>query len=194
MKKNILLLLATVIAISFMIPLQTVDDFKVLSAQSEPMSHWFMLHRRSNKEYLYHGIPGRVGQSQLIRTFDVKTGVPGKRPTPLPQLAGREYWVITAKRESNENPETAPYFLTLDIPYSEAEPFGPEPYLECGGQCNWELPGEFGLHGVNGKSEKLNNEDEGSSGCVRHNDDDISYLYNLLNPSSEQIRYFIEDK
>lgn len=45
------------------------------------------------------------------------------------------------KVEAVDNPETAPYFLTLDIPVSDEEPFGPAPYLECDGQCNWVLPG-----------------------------------------------------
>jgi hypothetical protein len=29
---------------------------------------------------------------------------------------GKEYWLITKKESAKENPETAPYFLTLNIP------------------------------------------------------------------------------
>lgn len=157
-------------------------------------SYWFMLHRASNLEYLYLGEPGDIEKSELIRTFQVKTGVPGERPTPLPELVGREYWILTEKFESKGNPETAPYFLVLDIPTPSEAPFGPSPYLECGGeQCNWELPGYFGLHGVAGRPERLSKEDEGSSGCIRHADEDITYLYNLLDPESSEIRYYVRD-
>ena len=79
------------------------------------------------------------------------------------------------------------------FPVSEEEPFGPTPYIECDGQCNWILPGAFGLHGVNGNSEKLSEFDLGSSGCIRHSNEDITYLYNLLDPEKEEIRYYIED-
>lgn len=155
---------------------------------------WFLLHRKANKEELFYGLPGDKKESRLLRTFKVKTGVPGERPTPLPQLVGRKYWRIVAKQEELENPETAPYFITLDIPAPTGEPYGPSPYTECGGkQCHWELPGAFGLHGVNGNSEKLSKEDPGSSGCIRHSDEDITYLYNLLDPQKQEIRYYIED-
>lgn len=153
-----------------------------------------MLHRKSNIEYLYQGRPGGIKESQLIRKFTVKTGIPGQRPTPLPKLLGKEYWIITGKAESKENPETAPYFLTLNIPAPEEPPFGPAPYLECNGQCHWELPGEFGLHGINGDESRLSAEDPGSSGCIRHRDEDITYLFNLLDPNKEEIRYYIKDK
>lgn len=157
-------------------------------------NYWLLLNRKSNIEFLYKGVPGDSKNSELIRTFNVKTGIPGERPTPLPKLLGKNYWVITSKQESKENPETAPYFLKLNIPVAEEEPFGPEPYEECAGQCNWELPGDFGLHGVNGDVSKLSEENPGSSGCVRHKDEDIAYLYNILNPQKEEIRYYIEDK
>ncbi|MEK7572172.1 MAG: L,D-transpeptidase [Patescibacteria group bacterium] len=155
--------------------------------------YWLLLHRKSQKEFLYQGKPGDIHQSKLIRTFVVKTGRPGERPTPLPQLAGREYWLLTRKAPS-DNPETAPYFLTLDVPGWEEAPFGPVPYLECNGQCNWELPGEFGLHGVNGDPARLSDENPGSSGCIRHTDKDITYLYELLDPEDAEVRYYMEDK
>ena len=157
--------------------------------------YWFILHRKSNIEYLYQGKLGSIKGSKMIKKFTVKTGIPGERPTPLPRLVGKEYWLITDKSESKDNPETAPYFLTLNIPAPTDMPFGPEPYLECGGgQCQWELPGECGLHGVNGDESRLSAENPGSSGCIRHTDSDITYLYSLLNPETEEIRYYIEDK
>lgn len=173
----------------------------IVSEEKKDTSYWFVLHRKSQKEFLYQGVPGNSSQSTLIKTFAVKTGIPGERPTPLPELAGREYWVITKKEESSQNPETAPYFITLDVPAPEEEPYGPVPYLEChnspyawpDGQCHWSLPGEFGLHGINGDPTRLGDENLGSSGCIRHTDEDITYLYNLLDPEREEIRYYIED-
>lgn len=159
----------------------------------EPKGYWFLLSRKSNVEYLYFGAYRNKENSELIREFKVKSGVPGEKPTPLPELLGREYWKVVSKMENLENPETAPYFLTLDIPVSEAEPYGPEPYLECNGQCNWILPGSFGLHGVGGDDSRLAADNLGSSGCVRHSDSDITFLYNLLDPSGEEIRYYIQD-
>lgn len=163
-------------------------------------SHWLMLHRKSSQEFLYYGISGDVNNSKIVRKFQVKPGVAGSSPTPLPSLLGREYWLIVKKESSIENPETAPYFLTLDIPSSGEWPYGPVPYEECGGpatgeakQCDWILPGYFGLHGVNGQISKLSAEDLGSSGCVRHSDEDITYLFNLLDPEKEEVRYYIED-
>lgn len=165
--------------------------------------YWLMLERASNKEFLYKGVPGDKEKSVLIRTFRVKTGVPGQRPTPLSQRMGREYWLITAKSISADNPETAPYFLTLNIPAPTEYPFGPSPYEECNGsasssprrdgQCNWQLLGEFGLHGVNGDESKLSDDDPGSSGCIRHSDADIAYLYQLLDLATP-VRYYIDDK
>lgn len=159
----------------------------------EKESYWFMLHRKSNKEYLYKGKAGDIHNSQLVRTFQVKTGVPGKSPTPLPKLLGKDYWIITNKQSSIDNPETAPYFIALDIPSGSEWPYGPVPYNECDGQCDWVLPGYFGLHGTGGNSSKLSKEDPGSSGCIRHSDSDITYLYNILTPEKEEIRYYIED-
>ncbi len=157
-------------------------------------SYWFMLHRKSNIEYLYKGEFGNKDKSKLIKAFHVKVGVPGERPTPLPKLAGREYWKVVKKYETSNNPETAPYFIELDIPGGLGEePYGPVPYLECNGQCNWMLPGEFGLHGVNGDNSRLDSTNVGSSGCIRHTDADITYLYNLITPDKEEIRYYIED-
>jgi lipoprotein-anchoring transpeptidase ErfK/SrfK len=152
-----------------------------------------MLHRKSNKEFLYKGKAGDIHNSQLVRVFQVKTGVDGKSPTPLPKLLGREYWLITDKVSSEDNPDTAPYFLTLDIPSGGEWPYGPVPYNECDGQCDWVLPGYFGLHGTASDSSKLSKENPGSSGCIRHSDSDITYLYNILTPEKEEIRYYIED-
>ena len=159
----------------------------------EKSGYWFVLHRESNIELLYKGVLGDAKRSDLVRSFRVKTGVPGERPTPLPQMIGRDYWLVTAKSTS-DNPETAPYFITLDVPTSDEPPFGPKPYEECGGQCDWVIPGAFGLHGVNGDPSRLSDENSGSSGCVRHSDEDITYLYKLLNPDKEEIRYYVEDR
>lgn len=163
------------------------------SKESNVEKYWFVLHRKSNLEYLYLGEPGVEDKSLLVKVFIVKTGIPGERPTPLPQLVGREYWLVTSKTKVEDNPETAPYFLTLNIPVTEDPPFGPQPYLECDGQCNWELPGAFGLHGNNGDPEKLSDSNPGSSGCIRHTSEDITYLYNLLDPENSQVRYYIDD-
>lgn len=160
----------------------------------EKDTYWFVLYRKSNKEELYRGIAGDKNNSKLLKIFQVKVGIPGERPTPLPQLLGREYWIIVEKHEELENPETAPYFLTLNIPVSDSEPFGPVPYVECNGQCNWVRAGSFGLHGTGGNPGKLSKEDPGSSGCVRHNDEDITFLYNLLDPQKDEIRYYVEDR
>ena len=162
-------------------------------------SHWFLLHRKSNREFLYFGASGDINNSRLVREFQVKTGNSSSSPTPLPKLLGRDYWLIVSKENSADNPETAPYFLQLDIPVSDQWPYGPVPYEEClddlgnKTQCDWDLPGYFGLHGVNGNSLKLAEEDPGSSGCIRHSDSDITYLYNLLNPKNQEIRYYIEE-
>ncbi|MFW5703936.1 MAG: L,D-transpeptidase [Patescibacteria group bacterium] len=155
--------------------------------------YWFILHRDDEQEYLYYGKPNNIAESKLIRSFSVKTGRPGERPTPLPHLVGRKFWRIIDKTEVSDNPETAPYFLTLDIPAPSEAPYGPEPYNECDGQCNWVAAGEFGLHGINGDPSRLTSEDPGSSGCIRHTDEDITFLYNLLDPANEEIRYYIVD-
>jgi hypothetical protein len=174
---------------------------EVLHETVRKQSYWFLLHRKSNKEDFFYGVPGVMEESKKLQTFVVKTGIPGERPTPLPQLLGKEYWVITAKEDSSENPETAPFFLTLNIPSPTDAPYGPVPYSECDGpastqrgeQCDWVLPGAFGLHGIAGNPEKLSASDPGSSGCIRHRDEDITYLYNTLDPEKEEIRYYIED-
>ncbi len=175
------------IAISYSPNGNAVDEKQV------DAEYWFKLHRKSNVEYLYLGRPGDINGSLRVRTFKVKVGTSGERPTPLPNLLGRDYWLITKKEDSSLNPETAPFFLTLDIPVSDTEPFGPEPYTECDGQCNWVLPGAFGLHGVNGNLSKLSDADLGSSGCIRHTDSDITFLYNLLDVSGGGVKYYIED-
>lgn len=158
----------------------------------EKRYYWFVLLRKSNIEHLYKGIPGDKKRSELLKTFVVKTGIPGERPTPLPQVMGKAYWLVTKKYETKDNPETGPYFIELNVPTREAEPFGPVPYGECDGQCNWQISGPFGLHGVGGDMSLLSYENSGSSGCIRHKDEDIIYLYNLLDPK-EEIRYYIED-
>jgi hypothetical protein len=175
------------------------QEKQVLSSEIEKQAYWFLLKRKSNIELLYKGVPGDEAQSLLVKTFVVKTGIPGEKPTPLPRLLGREYWVIIAK-EVSDNPETAPYFLTLNVPVEE-DWFGPSPYLECKDpetgnavQCFWELPGYFGLHGINADESKISKENPGSSGCIRHRDEDITYLYNLIDPTKEEVRYYIEDK
>lgn len=185
------ILMILVIALLYQNSQSTIGK-NVLSVQSE-QSYWFILHRKSNREFLYYGEPDNIDNSQLVKIFKVKTGIQGERPTPLPQLLGRKYWIITDEFETPDNPETSPYFLTLDIPISEEEPFGPTPYLECNGQCNWILPGAFGLHGLGGDPEKISELDPGSSGCIRHSDEDITYLYNNLNPKADKIRYYIVD-
>lgn len=196
---KILLLIILLATLFLFAKVPTKESSYVLSSKIEP-SYWFILHRKSNIEYLYSGVPGRINESKSIKTFKVKTGVRNQTPTPLPQILGREYWLIIDKQKENENPETAPYFLTLDIPASENWPFGPTPYLECSGppngearQCNWNLPGYFGLHGTGGNAGKLSDEDPGSSGCIRHADRDITYLYNLLDPKNDKIKYYIYD-
>jgi hypothetical protein len=167
---------------------------EVPSVQKPKESHWFLLHRKSQKEYFYLGVPGNKDKSRLLKTFSVKSGIPGERPTPLPKLLGRDYWVITDEFETSDNPETAPFFLTLNIPAPTGEPYGPVPYKECSGeQCSWVLPGAFGLHGTASDSSRLSPENPGSSGCIRHRDEDITYLYNVLDPKQEEIRYYIED-
>lgn len=166
---------------------------EVASVTDKKQAYWFVLHRSQNREDLYWGVPGVKGESEIVKTFTVKTGIPGERPTPLPQLLGKEYWKIVEKHEENENPETAPYFLTLDVPAPSEWPYGPTPYTECNGeQCDWNMPGYFGLHGTGGDIDKLTPENPGSSGCIRHRDEDITYLYNLLDPSKGEIRYYIE--
>lgn len=168
------------------------EDIKIQDKEKE--IYWFVLHRKSNTEEMFYGVPGDKSRSQLAREFKVKVGIPGQRPTPLPSLVGREYWNIIKKESSFENLETAPYFLTLDIPAPSEPPFGPVPYTECDGmQCDWILPGAFGLHGTGGDSTKISEENEGSSGCIRHSDEDITFLYNLLEPEKESIRYYVED-
>lgn len=161
-------------------------------AGTEPSrTFWFSLLRSYQIEILYVGLPGNVHESFPIGIYRVKTGIPDKRPTPLPLLIGRPYWVIT-KKYRTENPETAPYFLELDVPVSDGPPYGPVPYPECGGACDWVLPGAFGLHGVNGDMKKISQENPGSSGCVRHTDGDIRAMYELLDPEKQEIRYYIQ--
>lgn len=199
MKK--ILVVVIVLELLFLVFQQQGDQERNITSSEPQKVYWFLLHRKSNVEFLYHGIQGEKEKSKLIKKFQVKTGIPGERPTPLPKLLGKEYWMITQKHEEKENLETAPYFLTLNIPVTEEEPFGPSPYRECfwsdsampDGQCHWQLPGAFGLHGVNGDLTRLLQENPGSSGCIRHTDEDITYLYNLLDVQKEPVRYYIED-
>ncbi len=170
---------------SFVKAKNTESSFSV-----DPPGYWLYLQRDADVEFLYFGVPGDHHASIPLRIFRVKSGIPGSRPTPVPQYIGRRYWVITDSSPS-DNPETAPYFLTIDVPVSEGPPYGPVPYPECNGQCDWVLPGAFGLHGVNGLEEKLQAGDPGSSGCIRHADRDITMLFHLLKPSIGEIRYYI---
>jgi hypothetical protein len=171
----------------------TVLFVHTASAHTDPTyTYWFLLRRESQIEFLYFGLPGNEKESMLVDIYQVKTGIPSQRPTPLPQLIGRPYWIMTAKYPT-ENPETAPYFLELDVPVSDGAPYGPVPYPECGGACDWVLPGAFGLHGVNGDETKLSISNPGSSGCIRHSDMDIISLYYLLDPIKHEIRYYIRD-
>ncbi len=194
MKKILIMLVISLLTCTQFITIRSNASSGEIAGIQEPKDqYWFMLYRKSEVEKLYFGEPGNIQNSEMVKMFVVKTGIPGKKPTPLPSLAGRDYWIIVDKLEAFDNLETAPYFLTLDVPISEEEPYGPTPYLECDGQCNWELPGYFGLHGIAGDPTKLSKENEGSSGCIRHTDEDITYLYNLLDPAEEEIRYYIQD-
>lgn len=195
MQKKILLLcfLITALFLLLLLPKGASEKKSEVLKQTTKNSHWFLFYRKSNIEYLYFGEFGNTNNSKLVQTFQVKAGIPNSSPTPLPQLLGRDYWLLIKKESSKDNPETAPYFLQLDIPATGEWPYGPVPYEECNGQCDWILPGYFGLHGVNGNLSKLSQDDPGSSGCIRHKDEDITYLYNLLSPESEEIRYYIED-
>src|SRR5690606_13154546 len=109
MKKVIPLVSVVVLILAGILFTQVQSISKPLSGDDVPKpAYWFMLHRKSNIEYLYLGEPGNQQKSQLIKKFQVKTGIPGERPTPLPELVGREYWVLTDKMEAFNNPETAP--------------------------------------------------------------------------------------
>lgn len=187
---KILSVLLILIALLIYLPKQDSKS-QVLSAQTH-FNYWLLLHRKSNVEFLFFGEEGKISNSRLIKTFKVKSGIPNERPTPLPKLLGKEYWEITKKYETFEGEETSPYFLELNIPVNE-KIYGPKPYLECNGQCNWVLPGAFGLHGINGEESRLSPEDPGSSGCIRHLDEDITFLYYLLDPEKERIKYYISD-
>ncbi len=169
----------------------------------ENQAYWFLLHRKSMREDFYQGAPGDVSQSHLVKEFTVRVGKPGERPTPLPSLAGRDYWLITSRRDTTGDPSTSPRFLTLDIPYPSPY-YGPVLYSECGPngnqQCNWGTPGEFGLHGTDGHPERVFNDgstnSDWSSGCIRHLDNDILYLDSQLGhliDNGQEIRYYIHD-
>lgn len=193
MKKKIVILIILLIPLFGLFAVDSFKPSEQTNISTPQKSHWLILHRKTGKEFLYYGVLGDRNNSKIVRTFQVKPGVAGESPTPLPSLLGRKYWLITKKESSADNPETAPYFLTLDIPATGEFPYGPDPYPECNGECDWILPGYFGLHGVNGNNSKLSTEDLGSSGCVRHSDEDITYLFNLLEPEKEEIRFYIED-
>jgi hypothetical protein len=146
-------------------------------------------------------VAGDKGKSKLVKVFDVKPGIPNEAPTPLPKLLNRKYWKIIDREMRPDSPDVGPHFLTLDIPTSGEWPYGPTPYEECldpfdgtqGKQCDWILPGYFGLHGIGGDESRLALDNEGSLGCIRHRDEDITYLYKMLNPKESEIRYYIED-
>lgn len=188
-----------------------LDDVKITSGQGanaqistpDESKYWLLLHRASKKEELWQGIPGDKNNSKRKEVFDVNPGIPGERPTPLPSKLGKEYFTIKTKRETypeeKNKLEMGNYFLIFDIGLSKEElqkdPFGPSPYNECGAdknsQCNWETPGDFGMHGISGVETKLT--DAGSSGCVRHSDSNMDDLYLLLKDVDYEIRYYIED-
>jgi hypothetical protein len=191
MKKLFMYILSVLIILICYINYRTTQIKAFVSLPEKKLTYWFLLDRLSETEFFYHGIPGVQNNSRLVATYKVKTGIPHKRPTPLPELMGRKYWKIINKKVTYENSETSPFFLTLDIPSPNYPPFGPEPYPECNGQCDWVRPGDFGLHGVGGDESKLAKENIGSSGCIRHKDSDITFLYNILDPEHEEIRYYV---
>lgn len=191
LRKLVLLSFLILILLPFLIVKKPESEKFIFPRQKE--SYFLVLHRKSNTEYLYKGIAGDTNNSRLLKVFQVKSGIRGVSPTPLHDLMNREYWVITKKEPSFEDPETAPYFLTLDVPTTDEWPYGPVPYAECNGQCDWVIPGYFGLHGVNGDETRLSSENPGSFGCIRHSDSDITYLYNILTPENQEIRYYIRD-
>lgn len=197
--KKIVLLIILLIPFFWLYTYETPNKAIAEASVNEKTSYWFALHRDQSKEILYSGNPGEVENSQIVREFRVKTGSTWS-PTPLPELMGREYWTIVAKQSSADNPNTAPYFLQLDVPVEDEWPYGPVPYTECideatgeSIQCDWVIPGFFGLHGIGGNPDKLSDSDLGSSGCIRHSDNDITYLYELLDPENEEVRYYVFD-
>lgn len=192
MKNTLLTLTGIVASLLFLNSFDMLYHGPEYSYEKGQNTYWFHLVRGENIEYLYRGIPGDAAKSQLVKTFQVKVGTPGESPTPLPGLVGKRYWTIIDKYSSAENPETAPYFLELDVPGWDTEPYGPTPYEECNGQCFWRLPGEFGLHGVNGDLTRLSEENIGSSGCVRHSDEDITYLYGIIK-IEDKVRYYVTE-
>ncbi len=179
------MMLIAVVFLCFFFMMHTVQ------AEEQSTLYWFSLSRTAQMEWLYVGTPGNKWASIPIGIYTVKTGRATSRPTPVPQLTGHAYWRIT-RTYGTQNPETAQYFLELDVPVSDGPPFGPLSYPECGGNCNWVLPGAFGLHGINGDRSKLSDADPGSSGCIRHKDQDIRALYNLLDPNKGEIRYYVD--
>jgi lipoprotein-anchoring transpeptidase ErfK/SrfK len=193
MKKKVVIGASTTVLVLILAGLFLfLQQYVFTKKMTEERSYWFILHRKSNVEMLYHGVAGDIEKSKLVKKFSVQTGIPGERPTPLPSLVGKPYWIITEKLDASDNPLTSPYFLTLNIPYTEEEPYGPTPYLECNGQCNWQLPKAFGLHGTGVDHDTILPDDPGSSGCIRHNNNDITYIYNILDLSKE-VRYYIQD-
>lgn len=171
--------------------------------QTPTDNYWFLLDRLNKKEYLFQGPVGVRDRKYLVREFTVLPGLSGQTPTPVPSKVTptREYWTFNSATLKSPVGDISnggqPGFLKLDIPYDNSLG-GPVPYLECGpsgtSQCNWNTPGAFGLHGVDNNHPLT---DPGSSGCIRHNNTDIQYLYNLLsnvvNNNPNTIRYYIED-
>lgn len=192
MRKKIgILVLLTTIGVGIVLFLEQPRRKEPKPLNTKIESYWLVLHRKSNIEKLYQGPPGSVSKSKLIKTLKVNDGVEKQTPTPLHTLVGRNYWIVNDKEMPVDDPTLGPHFLTLDVPVTGEWPYGPVPYEECDGQCDWMLPGYFGLHGIGGDSTKLT--DAGSSGCVRHKDEDISYLYKTLDPKKQEIRYYVED-
>lgn len=177
--------------------------------------YWFLMNRIGKYEILYKGEPGVISKSKVVKVSRVNPGSPGKEPTPLPQKVGsQKYWLTTAGlityRPENEDAyyKFGPYFIPLNVPTSYRDPvcaneakakgevtedcYGPK-YEECGAsgaeQCNWLTAGQFAIHGNNRLDE------EGSAGCVRHMNDDISEIYNLLKAENKLVgtRYYVID-
>lgn len=173
-------------------------------------SYWFLLERKSKRETLYQGTPADTAKSKVIRSFQVNPGWPGQTPTPLSTKLGNPYWIITQYKINTTDEKKAtlgPYFFSLNIPINNpgrnclvngvaTDCQGPVPYLECpdmpGSQCYWPVPGDFGLHGIGNDASRLTN--EGSNGCIRHSNEDITYLYNLLSSYNPEVRYYIVDQ
>jgi len=108
--RSILIIIITALVVGIvggiMLPIIRRGEVEGVNTIREEKEYWLLLHRKSNKEYVYNGVPGDIMHSELIKTFNVKIGIPGKRPTPLPQKLGYAYWVIESEEKVVGNPET----------------------------------------------------------------------------------------